>query len=114
MLHFFFLAAAVATIDVIEDEKLLDNAKVRGEQLANGLNAIASRSGDSDSSIIEVRGRGLMVAAELRGKPGVAARAVKIAGQHGVLMLTCGARETVRFLPPLVVTAEQERMAKVE
>jgi 4-aminobutyrate aminotransferase len=100
-------AAAVATIDVIEDEKLLENAKIRGEQLANGLNAIASRSGDSDSSIIEVRGRGLMVAAELRGKPGVAARAVKIAGQHGVLMLTCGARETVRFLPPLVVTAEQ-------
>lgn len=99
-------AAAVATIDVIEDEKLLENAKVRGEQLAKGLNEIAFRGG-GDSPIIEVRGRGLMVAAELKGSPGIAARAVKIAGQHGVLLLTCGARETVRFLPPLVVNEAQ-------
>lgn len=96
-------AAAVATIDVIEDEELLENAKERGEQLAKGLNEIAKRGGP----IMEVRGRGLMVAAELKGAPGIAAKAVKIAGEHGVLMLTCGARETVRFLPPLVVNETQ-------
>ena len=100
-------AAASATIDVIEDEKLLQNAKDRGEQLAKGLNDIASRGGP----IIEVRGRGLMVAAELKGSPGIAAKTVKIAGEHGVLMLTCGARETVRFLPPLVVNEEQVNRA---
>ncbi len=95
-------AAAVATIDVIEDEKLLENAKVRGEQLVKGLKEMSTRV-----PIIEVRGRGLMVAAEVQGSPGIAARAVKIAGEHNVLILTCGARETVRFLPPLVVTEAQ-------
>jgi len=99
-------AAAVATIDVIEDENLLENAIVRGEQLAKGLSDIATRGGE-DSPIMEVRGRGLMVAVELRGSPGVASRVVKVAGQHGVLLLICGARETVRFLPSLVVNEAQ-------
>ena len=96
-------AAACATIDAIEDEGMLENAAQRGQQLMAGLVAMAGRG----LPIVDVRGRGLMVAAEMQAPPGTASRAVKLAGEKGVLLITAGARETVRFLPPLVVTAAQ-------
>lgn len=96
-------AAASATIDVIEEEGLLDNAKTRGMQLMKGLVELSARL-----PIAEVRGRGLMVAAELKeGHPGLAAKVITSAAQKGLLILTAGARETVRFLPPLVVNEQQ-------
>lgn len=96
-------AAAAATIDVIKEESLLENARQRGEQLTRGLATLA----EEGAPIAEIRGRGLMLAAELRGEPGVAGKVVKAAAERGVLFLTCGARETLRFLPPLVVTESQ-------
>ncbi len=65
--------------------------------------------------IVDVRGRGLMVAAEFGeagasssspgpARAGAAASVTQAAGKHGMLLLTAGARETVRFLPPLNVS----------
>jgi len=99
-------AAAVATIDAIEEEGMLDNAQRRGEQLMQGLVEMANRL-----PIAEVRGRGLMVAAELKAPAGTAARVVRHAADLDLLLITAGARETVRFLPPLLVSEEQVKFA---
>lgn len=103
-------AAAVAVLDTIQDENLLKNASERGSQLAQGLVHLAETY-----PIADVRGRGLMVAVEFGGphrEPegasyGVAAKVVAAARDRGLLMLTAGARESIRFLPALNVKADE-------
>src|SRR4051812_40103122 len=58
------MTAALATLSVLEDEALVDNARVRGEELTAGLRAIAAEH----PMIVDVRGRGLMIGIEF-GKP---------------------------------------------
>jgi 4-aminobutyrate aminotransferase len=63
--------------------------------------------------IIDVRGHGLMVAIELGGSDGgaapygAAAKLTAAALKEDLLLLTAGAREVVRFLPPLTVSASE-------
>ncbi|MFD2399259.1 aspartate aminotransferase family protein [Prauserella oleivorans] len=102
-------AAAVATLDVIRDENLVENAAERGRQLIEGVRAIGEKSG----AVGDVRGLGLLVGTEFTtadGKPDTATAqaAQKAAAERGLLLLTCGAySNVVRMIPPLVVTAEQ-------
>ncbi|WP_265446684.1 aspartate aminotransferase family protein [Flexivirga meconopsidis] len=102
-------AAAIATLDVIEDEKLVPNAAERGEQLIERLRRTAS----GYDAISDVRGLGLMIGNEFRsasGEPdGATAAAVqREAARRGLLLLTCGPfGEVVRFIPALVVTKEE-------
>ncbi len=102
-------AAAVATLEVIADEQLVENAAERGKQLRDALRTV----GDKFDAITDVRGLGLMLGTEFRdttGKPDPAtAMAVQQeAARRGLLLLTCGAwGQVVRFIPALVVTAEQ-------
>ncbi|MBE0410095.1 MAG: aminotransferase class III-fold pyridoxal phosphate-dependent enzyme [Anaerolineales bacterium] len=101
-------AAAVATIQVIREENLLANASTRGSQLIEGLHNLQ----ESFPEIADVRGLGLMVAAELRTsdrQPNTAlAKAVVHAClENGLLLLTCGPWDnTIRFIPPLIVNQE--------
>ncbi|MGV9678338.1 aspartate aminotransferase family protein [Nocardia sp. NPDC003482] len=100
-------AAALATIDVIESEGLVENAAERGRQLLTGVRDRATKA------IGDVRGLGLMVGAEFvtaTGEPDTetASAAQRLAVEKGMLLLTCGAHmNVVRMIPPLVVTAEQ-------
>jgi acetylornithine/LysW-gamma-L-lysine aminotransferase len=89
-------AAALATIHYIESEGLSQRAAELGTRLMDGLKAIPS------PLVREVRGLGLMVGVELKGKsaPYLAALA-----ERGVLALSAGAT-VMRFLPPLVIGAE--------
>ena len=102
-------AAALATLEVIRDENLVDNAAARGDQLRQGLQLVA----DKHEAITDVRGLGLMLGNEFRdaaGKPdGAAATAAQQeAARRGLLLLTCGAwGQVVRFIPALVVDADQ-------
>jgi 4-aminobutyrate aminotransferase len=102
-------AAAVATIQVMRDEGLLENVQARGEQLMVGLRHLQEQY----PQIGDVRGLGLMVGVEftsLEGKPDKkAAKAIQQAClEERMLLLTCGTWDnTIRFIPPLVVTAEQ-------
>lgn len=102
-------AAALATLDVIEEEGLVDNAAARGEQLAQGLEKVAAGT----SAIGDVRGLGLMRASEFVDAdgdpdPATAARAQQEAAARGLLLLTCGAHgNVVRMIPPLVVDERQ-------
>ena len=100
-------AAAVATIDVIAEEQLVDNAAQRGAQLLAGAK---DRAVDG---IGDVRGLGLMVGIEFTASDGSpdtarAQAAQQEAGRRGLLLLTCGAHmNVVRMIPPLVVTKEE-------
>lgn len=102
-------AAALATLEVIEAEGLIENSAARGEQLRAGLRAL-----QADFPLLgDVRGKGLMTGAELvkpDGSPNPeAVEAIKarcLAG--GVLISRCGPyQQTFRFAPPLIITAEQ-------
>jgi 4-aminobutyrate aminotransferase len=103
-------AAALATIDVILDEMLVVRSAARGLQLIEGLRALQSRH----AGVGDVRGLGLMVAAELTHADGSpdAARTTAVMDHclreaHLVLM-SCGADgNVVRFMPPLVVSEAQ-------
>ncbi|MFE5479922.1 MULTISPECIES: aspartate aminotransferase family protein [unclassified Nocardia] len=100
-------AAAVATLEVIEAEGLVDNAAVRGAQLLSGVGSLATKA------IGDVRGLGLLVGAEFTtptGEPdtATASAAQKAAVDKGLLLLTCGAHmNVVRMIPPLIVTETQ-------
>jgi 4-aminobutyrate aminotransferase len=102
-------AAALATIDVIEDEGLVANAGEQGLRLRDGLRKVAA----DHPGIADVRGLGLMVGNEFSTPDGApdaaaAARAHAAAAEKGLLLLTCGPfGNVVRMIPPLIVTAEQ-------
>ncbi len=100
-------AAAIATIQTIEEEGLLQNALVMGEYLLNGLESIQSHH----PVIGDVRGRGLMVGVELTidGAPAgeLAATVSAACRDRGLLLLTCGSGGgVVRWIPPLIVEGE--------
>ncbi|WP_306319588.1 MULTISPECIES: aspartate aminotransferase family protein [unclassified Streptomyces] len=107
-------AAAIATLDVIQEEKLVENARERGEQLFAGLREVAaSYPVGGQGGIGDVRGLGLMAGTEFvtaDGSPdgATAARVHAAAAERGLLLLTCGAQgQVVRMIPPLVVNGEQ-------
>jgi acetylornithine/N-succinyldiaminopimelate aminotransferase len=87
-------AAANAALDVLDDEALLTRVRELGERLAEGLQELPR--------VVDVRGRGLMAAADLDADaPELARRA--LLEQRLVIHATGPA--TVRFLPPLIVDA---------
>jgi 4-aminobutyrate aminotransferase-like enzyme len=109
-------AAALATLDVIEAEGLVENAAARGEQLRQGLRAL-----QADYPLLgDVRGRGLMTGVEFVHADGTpnpdATEAVKWRClEGGVLISRCGAHnQTLRLAPPLILTpAEVEQFLDV-
>jgi 4-aminobutyrate aminotransferase len=102
-------AAAVATIQVLRDERLIENAATVGRVLLEGLRQL--RAGHPE--IGDVRGVGLMVGCEFRDRDGGpwtdrAKAIVKAVHDEGLLLLTCGTYDNViRWIPPLVVNAGQ-------
>jgi len=106
-------AAANATLDVIEDEGLVANARERGAQFLAGLRALAPRY----PSIGDVRGLGLMLALEFvksgegDGRvpnPDLTKRVQAEALARKLIILTAGTYvNVVRIIPPLVTTADE-------
>ena len=93
-------AAALANIDIIERDGLLDRARHIGQRLGNGLNAIAD-----DGQIDHVRGLPAMFGAVLH--PDQDPMVVRDAMLHdGVITRAIGI-EAITFCPPLVTTDEQ-------
>jgi 4-aminobutyrate aminotransferase len=101
-------AAALATVQTIQDELLVENAAERGEQLLLGLQELKRKY----PVIGDVRGLGLMLATEFTkdGKPDqVITKAIQSEClANNLLLLTCGTYENViRWIPPLIVTKDQ-------
>ncbi|MBV8595110.1 MAG: 4-aminobutyrate--2-oxoglutarate transaminase [Candidatus Eremiobacteraeota bacterium] len=99
-------AAALAVLDIIEEERLLDRAVAIGTTLQRAL--LQLRAGYPQ--IVDVRGRGAMIGFELGDAPQLtgAAAAAKIideARARGLLLLSAGAkRNVIRILVPLVIS----------
>jgi 4-aminobutyrate aminotransferase len=98
-------AAAIATLDVIEQEQLLENAAKVGDLVMNGLRDMQSRH----DAIREVRGLGLMIGIELPDHD-TAAAVERGAFDRGLLMLGCG-EASIRMSPALVFREDQARVA---
>jgi len=92
-------AAAVAAVQALADPALLAHARAMGDHLKTQLERLASRH----AAIRDVRGVGLMLAAEL-DRPGAAI--VSRCLERG-LLVNCTAERVLRFLPPLVITADE-------
>jgi len=113
-------AAATATLQVIKEEGLVEKAQVRGEQLRSLLHQLRERY----PQIADIRGPGLMVAAEFYTqaddvrpfpnhdpryavKKGFTGALTKKCVENGMLLLNTGIHETVRFIPALNVSQEE-------
>jgi acetylornithine/N-succinyldiaminopimelate aminotransferase len=88
-------AAALAVIETIEKDGLLDNATKVGEVLRDGL---------AHEHVTQIRGRGLLIGLDLDAE--VAPKVVDAAQAHGVILNATGPQR-IRLAPPLVLTAEQ-------
>jgi 4-aminobutyrate aminotransferase len=101
-------AAAIATLEVIAGEHLVDNAASQGRKLLDGLRGIAA---DNDT-VGDVRGLGLMLGCEFTGPDGEPDPAAALRVQHsavdqGLLVQIGGPwRNVLRLLPALVVSDE--------
>jgi acetylornithine/N-succinyldiaminopimelate aminotransferase len=96
-------AAALATLDVIDDDRLLSRVRVLGDRFRVGLEALRD-----DDRLTDVRGRGLMIGADL---PHETAPDLVRAGLDAGLVLNATGPSTLRFLPPLIVgEAEIDRV----
>lgn len=102
-------AAALATLDVIQEERLVANAATQGARLLDG----ARRIGDENPRIGDVRGLGLMIGTEFvtangDPDPDTAKAAQQAAAARGLLLLTCGPwMNVVRMIPALIVDSDQ-------
>ena len=94
-------AAAIAVLDVMEQDDLVDNARTTGEYLIERLREMQQRHPDK---IKEVRGRGLMIGIEIAGSAADLRRRLLFERR----IFTGGAGlTTVRLLPALSLTREQ-------
>ena len=98
--------AACAVFDVLLGEGVLENCQRMGEYLMEGLEALK----DKYPSVVDVRGKGLLVGMELRGR----AKEVALSClKRGVLINNIGDR-VLRFAPPLIVGKEEiDRLCEV-
>jgi 4-aminobutyrate aminotransferase len=104
-------AAGVAVLRTVAEQGLVANAAARGEELLAALREVMAE----DPRIGDVRGRGLMVGAELvkdrttRDPDGETCEAIlQACADLGLLVLNCGTHHNVvRFLPPIDVTSEE-------
>jgi 4-aminobutyrate aminotransferase len=97
-------AAALATIDVLTEPGFLDNVRARGNQLIDALREMQQL----DASLRYVRGRGLMVATEFDTPDRATAVVEHCLREHRVILMLAGTRNrTIRWMPPLVVTAAE-------
>jgi len=90
-------AAALASLDFIEKEGLVERAKTLGAYFLEQLKSIKSKK------IREVRGLGLMLGIELKEKAGQYVQQIM---DNGVIVLLSGIN-VIRLLPPLVISREE-------
>ena len=88
--------AALAVLEIVHDPELLRRVAALGERLMEGLARL--------DAVVDVRGRGLMVGATLA--PSFDASEVAVRALEAGLVLNVPGERMLRFLPPLVIWAE--------
>jgi 4-aminobutyrate aminotransferase / (S)-3-amino-2-methylpropionate transaminase / 5-aminovalerate transaminase len=108
-------AAALAVLDVFEDERIVERGERLGAELRAGLQRLQQRV----PQIGDVRGLGCMLAIELvrdratkEPHADLAQQVIERARDGRLLLLKCGPhKNVVRFLPPLVATSDDVKRA---
>jgi 4-aminobutyrate aminotransferase len=107
------IAAALATLDVIEKEGLLRNSREVGDHMLKRMAGWPKKH----RIVGDVRGRGLMIGVDIVKDQATREyanserdRVIEAAFERGILFLGCGP-STVRIAPPLVVTKEEADVA---
>jgi len=100
--------AALAVIDVIKEEKLLENAEKQGNYIMKWLQNLK----EEREIVGDVRGKGLMIGVEIVEDKETKKLGAEKAGEimlrcwkRGVAIITCGA-SSLRIVPPLTITKE--------
>ncbi|MEM5527573.1 4-aminobutyrate--2-oxoglutarate transaminase [Gammaproteobacteria bacterium AS21] len=101
-------AAALAVLDIIEEEKLVDRANHIGQLFNQRLSALKAQH---PTLISEVRNQGAMIALELmvdsdpeQGNAELTQAIIAGAAEHGLILLACGFyANVIRFLPALTI-----------
>lgn len=96
------MRAALTTIEVIESDGLMENAKSQGERLMQELRTTFAES----SGVIEVRGAGLMIGVELAHACG----SLPTEGLQAGLLFNVTAEQVIRLLPPLTFSSEEAQI----
>ncbi|MEH7155880.1 4-aminobutyrate--2-oxoglutarate transaminase [Neobacillus drentensis] len=104
-------AAALAVIDVVEEENLVEKAEILGQKIEAKLQDLSTKH----DFVGDIRRLGAMVACEIvedrsSKKPNKTKtlQIVKYANENGLLLLSAGIKSNViRFLAPLVITDEE-------
>jgi len=99
--------AANATIEVMTEAGFMQHVEERGKQLTEGLLAIQKAHPDL---IKEVRGPGLMIGVDFddsKVEKGFASKVTKASLNRGMILLSTGIFETLRVIPPLIVSSSE-------
>jgi 4-aminobutyrate aminotransferase len=100
-------AAALAVLDILQEENILDNVKKSERVVRESLNQL------QDPDLVkEIRGKGLMIGIEFNrpssAPPGWVAKEVSTrCAERGLIVLACGPYDTVRLIPPLNVSESE-------
>ena len=101
------MAACIAVFETLEADGVLANCRKVGSHLIERLRRLQDRH----DRIREVRGRGLLIGVELAGD---AAEAVASCRERGLLVITSGAGNVLRFVPPLILSkADADRAVDI-
>lgn len=106
------MAAAIATLNIIQEENLIENVFAMGNHLRQRLQLVVANAGLP----AEIRGPGLMIGLELgtpeEPKSALAARIQAECLEQGLMLLTCGPNgNVIRWVPPLNVTKSEIDLA---
>jgi acetylornithine/N-succinyldiaminopimelate aminotransferase len=93
-------AAALATLRILDEDRLMDNARAMGARMTDGFGALVA-----EGLATEVRGRGLMIGLETAAP--IAKRAMAIARDEEHLLVNATGETTLRIVPPLIITADE-------
>jgi 4-aminobutyrate aminotransferase-like enzyme len=100
-------AAALAVLDIFQEEKILENVKRSETIVRDSLNHL------HDPDLVkEVRGKGLMIGIEFNrpssAQPGWVAKEVSArCAARGLIVLACGPYDTIRLIPPLNIAEDE-------
>ncbi|MFH1684031.1 MAG: aminotransferase class III-fold pyridoxal phosphate-dependent enzyme [Candidatus Margulisiibacteriota bacterium] len=96
-------AAAIATVDVIKNEKLLQNVKRMGDYLKKALQELQNKY----PAIKDVRGLGLMIGVDFKDAT-IVRKIIDVCLKNGLVIIPTGADGTViRVIPPLIVKKKE-------
>jgi acetylornithine/N-succinyldiaminopimelate aminotransferase len=100
-------AVAIAVIDSIEGDGLLENVVAVGDYFQEMLRALAKRH----DAVVDVRGKGLMLAAELDSAELAKHVVAEMLKRH--ILINCTSDTVLRFLPPFILEKEHVDLAVV-